>query len=129
VLLEGMEHVYRFRELGHVEHPEFPLGVDPDLHHARADRGHGPPIAGRQALLNAPELVAGVAPGGLRECAEVNDGAPNPSERLVGQGQYISNCMRWTVPDRDLVETSQVAAPAIMERRCSFGVIILSHTT
>src|SRR5437667_252833 len=34
-LLEGMEHVYGFRELGHVEHPVFPLRVDPDLRHAR----------------------------------------------------------------------------------------------
>src|SRR2546426_3501742 len=101
-LLEGMEHVDRFRELGHVEHPVFPLGVDPDLRHARPDRGHGPPIVGRQALLNPPELVAGVASGSLGECAEVSEGAPSPSERLVGQRQYISNCMGRTVTDQDL---------------------------
>jgi len=92
-LLKGVEHVNGLFVLGHVEHAVFHARVNADLSNSRTHGGHGLPVTGEEPLLKAPELIAGLAPGGLGEGAEVLKGSPGQRSGLSAIGQYTNRCI------------------------------------
>ncbi len=56
-----MEHVDRLPELRHVDHPERLTSTDPDFVHAESDRERHLPVRRFLALLDFPQLEAGLA--------------------------------------------------------------------
>lgn len=70
-LLECVEHVDRFGELGYYEHAMFRRGVNPNLVDPGADRRHWFPVIGLLSLLEQVHLIPGFDPRLLGKLSHV----------------------------------------------------------
>ena len=82
-LLEGVEHIHPFRELGDIEYSVLHAGANADFINSYADAGHRLPVLWLQALLDEVKLMSGNSSGILRESSDVVEGRSEPVEGLL----------------------------------------------
>jgi hypothetical protein len=85
LLLKGMQDVYSFCKLRHIEDPMLHGSANSQLVHARAYADHGLPVIRLKPLLNKVKLVTGNTPRVLGESSQVLEGGACPEERFHGQ--------------------------------------------
>jgi hypothetical protein len=85
LLLKGMQDVYSFCELRHVNDPMLCGGANSQLVNARAYAGHGLPVIRFKPLLNQVKLVAGNTPCILGEDSQVLESGACLEERFHGR--------------------------------------------
>lgn len=82
-LLEYVQDVDRFGELGYVKNTVFKIRMNSDLANPRTNAWHSLPVLGNQPLLQEPELVPTRPPCVLGKCAEPCQRSAEPHERLL----------------------------------------------
>lgn len=93
-LLECVQHVNGFGELGDVQDSMLQCRMHTDFADAGSDNGHRFPVKRLQALLNPPELNPCKSPGVSWERPHIAPGRGYPLKRLITHGalykyQYI----------------------------------------
>ena len=82
-LLESVEYVNPFCELGDIEHSVLHTCVNADFINSYTDAGHRFPVVRLQTLLDEVKLMSSNSSGILREGPDVVEGRSEPVEGLL----------------------------------------------
>ena len=119
-LLERVEHVHSFGELGDVHDSMLQSRVYSDFADAGSDSRHRFPVKRLQALLDPPGLEASESPGVSRERSHIVPARGSPLKRLIRHGalykyQYIQSTRNRDASHNYCVHLAAGVAPTSSE--------------